>query len=53
MADELFLATVSRFSTAAERAVVASRLAAAADRKAAVEDVLHALLNHPEFLFQR
>jgi hypothetical protein len=52
VADELFLAALGRYPTAAEKAVVLKRLAGGAVRRVAVEDVLHALLNHPEFLFQ-
>jgi hypothetical protein len=52
--NELFLATLCRLPTSEERAVAEKRLPAvgAAGRKAAVEDLLHALLNHPEFVFQ-
>ena len=52
IADELFLATLSRRPTDVERAAVVKRLTVSSDRRAAVEDVLHALVNHPEFLFQ-
>ncbi len=52
--EELFLTTLGRVPTAAERATVLKRLpASAADqRRVAVENLLHALLNHPEFVFQ-
>jgi len=49
--DELFLATLSRYPTATERNI-ARRTIPGNDRRAAVEDLLHVLLNHPEFLFQ-
>jgi hypothetical protein len=52
IADELFLAILSRRPTAAEEAAVVKRITAAASRRSAIEDVLHALVNHPEFLFQ-
>jgi hypothetical protein len=52
LADELFLAALCRHPSAAERRLVARRLAEAADRRQALEDVLWALLNHREFLFQ-
>jgi hypothetical protein len=52
IADDLFLATLSRQPTAVERAAVVRRIEGAAVRRTAIEDVLHALLNHPEFLFQ-
>jgi hypothetical protein len=51
LADELFLTTLCRHPSPQERARVAKRLAAK-DRRQAVEDVLWALLNHREFLFQ-
>jgi hypothetical protein len=50
--EELFLATLSRFPRPAEREAMARRLAAAPDRRRAVEDLLWALVNHREFLFQ-
>ncbi|HVA50966.1 MAG TPA: DUF1549 and DUF1553 domain-containing protein [Pirellulales bacterium] len=50
--DDLFLSTLSRFPSEAERAELVERLDRAADRRAATEDLLWALLNHPEFLFQ-
>jgi hypothetical protein len=51
--DELFLASLSRYPTAEERQVVSTRLASAGDqRRRVLEDVLWALLNHREFLFQ-
>jgi hypothetical protein len=50
LADELFLATLCRQPSAKERRLVAGRLAV--DRRRGLEDVLWALLNHREFLFQ-
>ena len=54
LADELFMATLSRQPTADEKAAVLKRFAdgGSGRRQAVAEDVLHALLNHPEFLFQ-
>jgi hypothetical protein len=52
LAETLFLKTLCRRPSAAERRLVAKRLTAGADRRPAVEDVLWALLNHREFLFQ-
>ena len=53
--EELFLLALGRQPTAAERAKVMGVFVA--DRKRPrrenVEDAMHALLNHPEFLFQR
>jgi hypothetical protein len=52
--DELFLATFSRFPTDAERAKMLAHFAArgTGQRQAVAEDLLHALLNSSEFLFQ-
>ncbi|MBA4063437.1 MAG: hypothetical protein C0501_06935 [Isosphaera sp.] len=50
--DELFLAALSRRPTAAERAKFLEAFADG-DRRAAVEDVLWALLNSKEFLYNR
>lgn len=50
--DELFLATLSRYPTPPERQFLIGRLGKAKDRRRAVEDVLWALINHQEFLFQ-
>jgi hypothetical protein len=54
VADDLFLATLGRLPTTEERAVAVKRLPekGAQSRKAAMEDLLHALVNHPEFVFQ-
>ena len=49
--EELFLATLNRFPTAIEQELTRRRIPPQ-DRREAVEDLLHALLNHPEFLFQ-
>ncbi len=49
---ECFLATISRPPSPAELTEFSGRLAAASDRRAAVEDLLWGLLNHPEFMFQ-
>lgn len=49
--EELYLASVSRFPTAEERAVALKTLTGAKDRQKAAEDVLWALLNSKEFLF--
>ncbi|OWK46509.1 hypothetical protein FRUB_00208 [Fimbriiglobus ruber] len=52
--EELFLATLSRPPSVAEREVVGKRLASAGAKggQSVLEDVLYALLNHDEFLFQ-
>ena len=50
--EELFLTTLSRLPTTPERDVLARRLAAAPNRRTAIEDALWTLLNHREFLFQ-
>jgi hypothetical protein len=52
LAEELFLTTLCRYPSPAERERVVGRLAAAKERRQALEDVLWALLNHREFLFQ-
>jgi hypothetical protein len=52
LAELLFLRTLSRFPSAAERQLVVGRLAAAPDRRRALEDLLWMLLNHREFVFQ-
>ena len=50
--EELYLGTLSRFPTARERGVMLRVFAeAGADRRAAAEDVLWALLNSKEFVF--
>jgi hypothetical protein len=51
--EELFLAALSRYPTAGERDLLVAKLRAAGPgRRKALEDVLWALLNHKEFLFQ-
>jgi hypothetical protein len=53
MLDELFLASLSRLPTAEERGVLLDKLRRpAANRRRILEDVLWALINHKEFLFQ-
>ncbi len=50
--DELYLSTLSRFPTDEERALMLQPFqAAGSDRSAATEDVLWALLNSKEFVF--
>jgi hypothetical protein len=51
--EDLFLATLSRYPVAEETQPLLRRLHQAGDRRRAVEDILWALLNHREFLFQR
>lgn len=52
--DELFLATLGRFPSADEKASLARRLDTAPEqRRRVAEDILWALMNHREFLFQR
>lgn len=50
--DELFLATLCRGPKDEERRLLGQRLTQAGSRRAAIEDILWLLLNHPEFLFQ-
>jgi hypothetical protein len=49
--DELFLATLTRLPTAEERAAFAENRAGKKDRQAAYADVLWALVNTNEFIF--
>ena len=49
--EELYLASVSRFPTKEEQAVALQALAGAKEKQKAAEDVLWALLNSKEFLF--
>jgi hypothetical protein len=52
--DDLFLATLCRFPTTDERSSLVQRLQKSPDqRRRVAEDVLWALVNHREFLFQR
>ena len=50
--EELYLATLSRLPTPPERTAALAALAGTADRRAALEDLLWALLNAKEFLFR-
>jgi hypothetical protein len=51
--EVLFLASLSRVPTAEERGLLLDKLhKAGADRRRIVEDILWALVNHKEFLFQ-
>jgi hypothetical protein len=50
--EEFFLASLSRAPAKDELAQLTEQLDRALDRRAAAEDILWALLNHPEFLFQ-
>jgi hypothetical protein len=50
--DELYLAAISRQPNDKERARLATHLQAAPDRRQAIEDVVWAVLNTNEFLFQ-
>ncbi len=52
LVDELYLATLCRYPAEAERDLVVRQLQQAPDARQAAEDVLWALVNHPEFLFQ-
>jgi hypothetical protein len=53
LVEQLFLATLSRYPGASERALAESELMTrATDRRRAAEDLFWTLLNHPEFLFQ-
>jgi hypothetical protein len=49
--DELYLAALSRYPTAAERRAAAPALALAKDRSIAAQDLMWALLNSKEFVF--
>lgn len=49
--DDLYLGTLSRLPTAAEKKSVETYVAAEMDQKKALEDVLWTLLNSKEFLF--
>lgn len=51
--DDLYLSSLSRFPTAEERHGMIAYLAAASDRRAALEDVLWSLLNAKEFLLRQ
>ena len=49
--EELYLSSVSRFPTKQEQAIAQKNLTGAKDKQKAAEDVLWALLNSKEFLF--
>jgi hypothetical protein len=51
--DEFFLAALSRPPTTTERDSILPRLESADDRRAALEDVLWAIMNSKEFLLRR
>ena len=51
--DRMFLATLARYPTAAERVRLSAYLADALDRRSAWEDVVWGLLNSKEFLLKR
>ena len=52
LADEIYLGTVSRFPTKEERALMQTAFeAAGSDRRQAIEDMLWAVLNTKEFLY--
>jgi hypothetical protein len=50
--EAMYLATLSRRPTAAEQQVAANHVKAVGDRKTALEDLQHALLNSNEFLLR-
>lgn len=50
--EELFLSSLSRYPTTEERGLLIEKLRHAKDRRRAMEDILWALVNHKEFLFQ-
>ncbi|MEC8928842.1 MAG: hypothetical protein VX705_06495, partial [Verrucomicrobiota bacterium] len=50
--DELYLAALSRRPTDAERKIITDHLTTSKGRDAAYENILWALLNKTEFLFQ-
>ncbi len=49
--DDLYLATLSRFPTEAERKAMRQAFTDSSDRREAVEDILWALVNTKEFVF--
>jgi hypothetical protein len=51
--EECFLSTLSRYPTAAESKLLGATLATAKDRRAAIEDLLWALINTKEFIVNR
>jgi hypothetical protein len=52
IAEEIYLATYSRFPSDEERAYAAQLLSAAETRRTVVEDLMWALMNSPEFSIQ-
>jgi hypothetical protein len=52
LVDEIYLATLSRLPTAAERSTALTHVARSGNRRRAWEDVQWALLNSKEFLFR-
>jgi len=51
--EELFLAALSRVPNDRERSAIMTRIESAPDRRAALEDVLAAILNSKEFLLRK
>jgi hypothetical protein len=51
--EELFLAALTRMPSDRERSAIVARIENAKDRRAALEDVLAALLNSKEFLLRK
>jgi hypothetical protein len=49
--DELYLSTLSRFPKESERALMTQTMASSETRRTAIEDILWALLNTREFVF--
>jgi hypothetical protein len=51
--NELYLAALARYPTPGEVDALAQRLGRAPDRRAALEDLLWAMVNTKEFLLRR
>jgi hypothetical protein len=51
--EELYLAALCRLPSAAEASALVARIEGAPDRRAALEDVLWALLNAKEFVLRK
>ncbi len=51
--EELYLAALCRLPSATEASAILERVDGAADRRAALEDVLWALVNAKEFMLRR